>query len=232
MEILRTEDLKKKYGEGENEVWALKGITISAEKGEFISIVGPSGSGKSTLLHLIGGLDSISSGKIYIEEKDISELSEEELSKFRRQKVGFIFQFYNLIPVLTVEENILLPILLDEKEPDMEYIDGVLKFLNIKDKKNKLPNQLSGGEQQRVAIARAVANKPAIILADEPTGNLDTKTGSEVMELLRDLNKEYDQTILMVTHDLKLAKQADRTITLVDGKIEKEEHNANRGHIC
>lgn len=227
MEILRTEDLKKKYGEGENEVWALKGITISAEKGEFISIVGPSGSGKSTLLHLIGGLDSISSGKIYIEEKDISELSEEELSKFRRQKVGFIFQFYNLIPVLTVEENILLPILLDEKEPDMEYIDDVLKFLNIKDKKNKLPNQLSGGEQQRVAIARAVANKPAIILADEPTGNLDTKTGSEVMELLRDLNKEYDQTMLMVTHDLKLAKQADRTITLVDGKTEKEEHNAN-----
>ncbi|PNS00185.1 peptide ABC transporter ATP-binding protein [Petrotoga mexicana DSM 14811] len=232
MEILRTEDLKKKYGEGENEVWALKGITISAEKGEFISIVGPSGSGKSTLLHLIGGLDSISSGKIYIEEKDISELSEEELAKFRRQKVGFIFQFYNLIPVLTVEENILLPILLDEKEPDMEYIDGVLKFLNIKDKTNKLPNQLSGGEQQRVAIARALANKPAIILADEPTGNLDTKTGSEVMELLRDLNKEYDQTMLMVTHDLKLAKQADRTITLVDGKTEKEEHNANRGHIC
>ncbi len=232
MEILRTEDLKKKYGEGENEVWALKGITISAEKGEFISIVGPSGSGKSTLLHLIGGLDNISSGKIYIEEKDISELSEEELSKFRRQKVGFIFQFYNLIPVLTVEENILLPILLDEKEPDMEYIDGVLKFLNIKNKKNKLPNQLSGGEQQRVAIARAVANKPAIILADEPTGNLDTKTGSEVMKLLRDLNKEYDQTMLMVTHDLKLAKQADRTVTLIDGKIEKEEHNANRGHIC
>ncbi|ABX32217.1 ABC transporter related [Petrotoga mobilis SJ95] len=227
MEILRTEDLKKKYGEGENEVWALKGITISSEKGEFISIVGPSGSGKSTLLHLIGGLDSISSGKIYIEEKDISELSEEELSKFRRQKVGFIFQFYNLIPVLTVEENILLPILLDEKEPDRGYIDDVLKFLNIKDKKNKLPSQLSGGEQQRVAIARAVVNKPAIILADEPTGNLDTKTGSEVMELLRDLNKEYDQTILMVTHDLKLAKQADRTITLVDGKIEKEEHNAN-----
>lgn len=227
MEILRTEDLKKKYGEGENEVWALKGITISAERGEFISIVGPSGSGKSTLLHLIGGLDSISSGKIYIEGKDISELSEEELSKFRRQKVGFIFQFYNLIPVLTVEENILLPILLDEKEPDRGYIDDVLKFLNIKDKKNKLPSQLSGGEQQRVAIARAVVNKPAIILADEPTGNLDTKTGSEVMELLRDLNKEYDQTILMVTHDLKLAKQADRTITLVDGKIEKEEHNAN-----
>lgn len=227
MEILRTEDLKKKYGEGENEVWALKGITISSEKGEFISIVGPSGSGKSTLLHLIGGLDSISSGKIYIEEKDISELSEEELSKFRRQKVGFIFQFYNLIPVLTVEENILLPILLDEKEPDRGYIDDVLKFLNIKDKKNKLPSQLSGGEQQRVAIARAVVNKPAIILADEPTGNLDTKTGSEVMELLRDLNKEYDQTMLMVTHDLKLAKQADRTITLVDGKTEKEEHNAN-----
>lgn len=227
MEILRTEDLKKQYGEGENEVWALNGVSISVDKGEFVSIVGPSGSGKSTLLHLIGALDNITSGKIYIDGKDISKLSDEELAKFRRQKIGFIFQFYNLISVLTVKENILLPILLDEKEPDIKYIEEILTFLKIKEKINKLPNQLSGGEQQRVAIARAVANKPTIILADEPTGNLDTKTGSEVMKLLRDLNKEYEQTMIMVTHDLNLAKQADRIITLVDGKIEKEEYGAN-----
>ncbi|MBK1809691.1 ABC transporter ATP-binding protein [Clostridium sp. YIM B02505] len=223
MEILRVENLTKKYGKGNNEIAALDCVNFSVNKGEFLAIVGPSGSGKSTLLHLLGGVDNPTSGKVYIDGIDIYGLKEEELSILRRRKVGFVFQFYNLIPVLTAEENITMPVLLDNRKPDKKYIEEILEILGVKDRKNHLPSELSGGQQQRVSIGRALANKPSIILADEPTGNLDTKNSKEIMELLRYSVKKYNQTLILITHDLNIAKMADRVLTIVDGKIVNNE---------
>jgi putative ABC transport system ATP-binding protein len=223
MEILKTTNLTKTYGVGETKVEALKNIDISVKQGEFVAIVGASGSGKSTMLHLLGGLDRPSEGKVMIDGKDIYELSEKELSVFRRRKIGFIFQFYNLIPVLTAEENITLPLLLDNKNVDQEYIKELLELLGLKDRKNHLPNELSGGQQQRVSIGRALSYKPSIILADEPTGNLDSKNSRDVMELLTFSVRKYHQTLILITHDLDIAAQADRVITIEDGAIVKDE---------
>lgn len=223
MEILRTIDLCKSYGKNETKVEALKNVNISINQGEFVAVVGPSGSGKSTLLHLLGGVDSPTSGKVIIDDTDIYSLKEKELSIFRRRKVGFVFQFYNLIPVLTAEENLLMPLLLDNKKPDMKYIEELLTILNIKERRHHLPSQLSGGQQQRVSIGRALAYKPSIILADEPTGNLDSKNSKEIIELLRYSVKKFNQTLMVITHDLNIAKQADRVISIEDGIIAKDE---------
>lgn len=223
MDILKTIDLLKTYGSGETKVEALKKTNISIKEGEFVAVVGPSGSGKSTLLHLLGGLDRPTGGKAVIDGKDIYSLTETELSIFRRRKVGFIFQFYNLIPVLTAEENITLPLLLDNKKIDRDYIDGIIGLLGLNDRRNHLPNQLSGGQQQRVSIGRALAYKPSIIFADEPTGNLDRKSGKEVVELLRLSVQKYHQTLVIITHDLDIASQADRIISLEDGSVVKDE---------
>ena len=223
MEILRTIDLCKSYGKNETKVEALKNVNISIKQGEFVAVVGPSGSGKSTLLHLLGGVDSPTSGKVIIDDTDIYSLREKELSIFRRRKVGFVFQFYNLIPVLTAEENLLMPLLLDNKKPDMKYIEELLTILNIKERRHHLPSQLSGGQQQRVSIGRALAYKPSIILADEPTGNLDSKNSKEIIELLRYSVKKFNQTLIVITHDLNIAKQADRVISIEDGIIAKDE---------
>jgi putative ABC transport system ATP-binding protein len=223
MEILKTINLTKAYGALETKVEALKGLDISIKQGEFIAVVGASGSGKSTLLHLLGGLDRPSEGRVIIDGKDIYELSEKELSVFRRRKIGFIFQFYNLIPVLTAEENITLPLLLDNKKVDEKYIKELLELLGLKDRKNHLPNELSGGQQQRVSIGRALSYKPSIILADEPTGNLDSKNSRDVMELLTFSVRKYHQTLILITHDLDIASQADRIITIEDGAIVKDE---------
>lgn len=223
MEILKTINLTKAYGAGETKVEALKGVDISIKQGEFIAVVGASGSGKSTLLHLLGGLDRPSEGRVIIDGKDIYELSEKELSVFRRRKIGFIFQFYNLIPVLTAEENITLPLLLDNKKVDEEYIKELLELLGLKDRKNHLPNELSGGQQQRVSIGRALSYKPSIILADEPTGNLDSKNSRDVMELLTFSVRKYHQTLILITHDMDIASQADRIITIEDGAVVKDE---------
>ena len=221
MEILRVENLKKIYGEGENEVRAVDDISFSVEKGEFVAIVGASGSGKSTLLHLIGGVDKPTSGKVFIDGQDIYELDEEKLAIFRRREVGLIYQFYNLIPILNVEENITLPCNLDGKEVREEHLEKVLKTLKLEDRRKHLPNELSGGQQQRVSIGRAIINNPAIILADEPTGNLDSKSSDEIISLLKLSNKKYNQTIIMITHNEKIALEADRIITIDDGKIVK-----------
>ncbi|MBL4936525.1 ABC transporter ATP-binding protein [Clostridium sp. YIM B02515] len=223
MEVLRVENLSKKYGKGENEVVALDNISFSVDKGEFTAIVGPSGSGKSTLLHLLGGVDKPTSGKVFIDDLDIYELKEKQLSILRRRKVGFIFQAYNLIPVLTAEENILMPLLLDNKKADKPYIDELLSILDLKERRKHLPSELSGGQQQRVSIGRALSNKPSIILADEPTGNLDTKNSKEVLELLKYSAKKYNQTLILITHDLNIASMADRIISIVDGKISSDE---------
>ena len=223
MEILKVENLDKSYGKGEAKVDALKNINLSINKGEFVAIVGPSGSGKSTLLHLIGGVDKPTSGKVYINNVDIYSLKEKDLSIFRRRNVGLIYQFYNLIPVLSAKENILLPAELDNRKIDKEYLDDLLKTLGLKERENHLPNELSGGQQQRTSIGRALINRPEVILADEPTGNLDSKNSKEVLELLKLSVKKYNQTLIMITHDLNIALQADRVITIEDGIIKSDE---------
>ena len=219
MIILSTENLKKTYGKGETEVKALNDVTLEVEQGEFVSIVGTSGSGKSTLLHMLGGLDRPTSGTVRVEGKDIFSLKDEELTIFRRRKIGFIFQNYNLVPSLNVYENIVLPVQLDGREPDKKYIDLIIETLGLSEKLENLSNNLSGGQQQRVAIARALASKPAIILADEPTGNLDSKTSQDVMGLLKVTSTKFSQTIVMITHNEEIAQMADRIIRIEDGKI-------------
>ncbi len=223
MELLRCENLTKTYGSGATMITALNLINISVQKGEFIAIVGASGSGKSTLLHLLGGVDRPSEGKILIEDTDIATLNEEQLSVFRRRKVGLIYQFYNLIPTLNVQKNILLPMLLDGRKPDEERFSEIVTTLGLTDRLNHLPGQLSGGQQQRVAIARALIYRPAILLADEPTGNLDRKNSEETVELLKLSNNRYKQTILLITHDEKIALEANRIITIEDGGIISDE---------
>lgn len=223
MEILKTIDLCKSYGKGETKVDALANVNLSINQGEFVAVVGPSGSGKSTLLHLLGGVDKPTSGKVILDNTDIYSLKEKELSILRRRKIGFIFQFYNLIPVLTAEENISMPILLDNKKENTEYLDELMSILGLQDRRHHLPSQLSGGQQQRVSIGRALAYKPSIVLADEPTGNLDSKNSKEIIELLRYSVKKYNQTLIVITHDLNIAKQADRIINIEDGVIVKNE---------
>ena len=222
MEILKVENLSKVYGEGGTRVTALDNVSFSVEKGEFLAIVGASGSGKSTLLHLIGGVDRPTSGKVFIDGKDIYKFNDDELAIFRRRKVGLIYQFYNLIPILNVEENILLPLNLDNREADKNKLDELLNLLGLSDRRKHLPSELSGGQQQRTSIARSMITNPNIILADEPTGNLDTKASDEIVELLKKSNREYNQTIIMITHNMEIAKQADRIIKLEDGKIIEE----------
>lgn len=219
MVILSTNSLKKIYGAGENEVHALDGVDLKVEKGEFAAVVGTSGSGKSTLLHMLGGLDRPTSGTVTVDGKDIFALKDEELTIFRRRKIGFVFQNYNLVPVLNVYENILLPVQLDGNEPDRKYVDQIIDMLGLSSKLQNLPNNLSGGQQQRVAIARALAAKPAIILADEPTGNLDSKTSQDVLSLLKVSSQKFVQTIVMITHNEEIAQLADRIIRIEDGKI-------------
>lgn len=223
MEILKVKNLTKSYGKGEAKVDALKNINLSINKGEFVAIVGPSGSGKSTLLHLIGGVDKPTSGKVFVNDVDIYTLKAKDLSIFRRRNVGLIYQFYNLIPVLSAKENILLPAELDNRKIDKAYLDDLLKTLGLKERKNHLPNELSGGQQQRTSIGRALINRPAIVLADEPTGNLDSKNSKEVLELLKLSVKKYNQTLIMITHDANIALQADRVITIEDGMIKVDE---------
>ena len=219
MEILKVENLCKNYGKGETLVRAVDNISFSIEKGEFVAIVGSSGSGKSTLLHLIGGVDRPTSGKVYIEGKDIYSLNDDALAIFRRRQVGIIYQFYNLIPILNIEENITLPCELDGKKTDKKQLSELLTTLGLTKRRTHLPNQLSGGQQQRVSIGRSLINNPSIVLADEPTGNLDSKASEEIVELLRLSNKKYNQTIVIITHDLEIAKLADRVIKIEDGKI-------------
>lgn len=219
MTILETKDLRKQYGEGENIVNALDGVNLKIENGEFVAIVGTSGSGKSTLLHMLGGLDYPTSGKVFIDGNDIFNLKDEELTIFRRRKIGFVFQNYNLIPTLNVYDNIVLPIGLDGNSPDSEYVDKIISSLGLGSKLENLPNNLSGGQQQRVSIARALAAKPAIVLADEPTGNLDSKTSQDVLGLLKVTSNKFKQTIVMITHDEEIAQLADRVIRIEDGKI-------------
>ena len=223
MEILRVENLSKIYGKGKNKVVAVDDVNFSVEKGEFVAIVGRSGGGKSTLLHLIGGVDEASNGNIFIDNTKVSNLSKDKMAVFRRRNIGIIYQFYNLIPILSVKENITLPLLLDNKTIDEKLLDDTIKYVGLERRVNHLPNELSGGEQQRVSIARAIITKPLLILADEPTGNLDTKRSKEIIDLLKKYNKEYNQTIILITHDLNVAKEADRIITIEDGKIIKDE---------
>ena len=219
MAILETYNLKKIYGCGENEVHALDDVSLEVEQGEFVSVVGTSGSGKSTLLHMLGGLDRPDDGDVFVDGKDIFSLGDEALTIFRRRKIGFVFQNYNLVPSLNVYENIVLPVQLDGREPDRKYIDSIIETLGLTEKLDNLPNNLSGGQQQRVAIARALAAKPAIILADEPTGNLDSKTSQDVMGLLKITGERFSQTIVMITHNEEIAQMADRIIRIEDGKI-------------
>lgn len=219
MEVLNIQGLKKYYGKGENQVKALDDVSFSVKKGEFVAVIGASGSGKSTLLHMMGGLDRPTEGKVIIKDKDIYNLNDDKLSIFRRRNIGFIFQFFNLVPVLNVEENIGLPALLDNHKLDNQFLDEIIKTLGLEERRNHIPAELSGGQQQRVSIARALINKPSIILADEPTGNLDSKTSKEVIELLKFTAKKYDQTLIIITHDPKVAEEADRVITISDGKI-------------
>ena len=222
MEILKVENLTKVYGKDNNKVVALDNVSFPVEKGEFVAIVGASGSGKSTLLHLIGGVDTPTSGKVFIDGQDIYKLNSDKLAIFRRREVGLIYQFYNLIPILTVEENITLPLELDNRKVDKFELNEIIKLLGLERRRNHLPNELSGGQQQRTSIGRAIITKPAIILADEPTGNLDSKASEEVVTLLQKMNKDYKQTIIMITHNLEIASYADRIITIEDGKIVKE----------
>ena len=223
MEILRVENLTKVYGSGNNKVVALDNVSFSVEKGEFVSIVGASGSGKSTLLHLLGGVDRPTSGKVLINDTDIFKMNDDELAIFRRRQVGLIYQFYNLIPILNLRENITLPLELDNKRVSDEEVDNLIKMLGLDKRSKHLPNELSGGEQQRTSIGRALISRPAIVLADEPTGNLDTKASEEIVSLLKKSNKEMKQTIIMITHNLELAKVADKIIEIADGRIVGEE---------
>lgn len=225
MEILRVEHLTKKYGKGDNEVIAVNDMSFTVNKGEFVAIVGSSGSGKSTLLHLLGGVDRPTSGKVFIDDQNIYELSDDNLAIFRRRQVGLIYQFYNLIPILNVEENITLPCDLDGKNVNKEQLKELLKTLGLENRVKHLPNQLSGGQQQRVSIGRAMINNPALMLADEPTGNLDSKASDEIISLLKLSNKKFNQTVVIITHDLEIAKEAERVITIEDGKIIKDERN-------
>lgn len=222
MEILKVENLTKTYGSGKNLVHAVDDVSFSVEKGEFVAIVGASGSGKSTLLHLIGGVDRPTSGKIFVDGNDISKMNDDKLAVFRRRQVGIVYQFYNLIPILTVEENITLPCDLDGRGVDRERLEMILDSFGLRARRKHLPNQLSGGQQQRTSIARALINNPSLVLADEPTGNLDSKSSEEVMSMLKMCNQSYGQTVIMITHNLDIAKQADRIITISDGKIVEE----------
>ena len=222
MEILKVENLIKTYGSGENLVNAVDDVSFSVEKGEFVAIVGASGSGKSTLLHLIGGVDRPTSGKIFVDGNDISKMNDDKLAVFRRRQVGIVYQFYNLIPILTVEENITLPCDLDGRGVDRERLEMILDSFGLRARRKHLPNQLSGGQQQRTSIARALINNPSLVLADEPTGNLDSKSSEEVMSMLKMCNQSYGQTVIMITHNLDIAKQVDRIITISDGKIVEE----------
>ena len=223
MEILRVQNLSKVYGKGENKVVALDNVSFSVEKGEFVAIVGASGSGKSTLLHLVGGVDRPTKGKVFIDGKNIYEMNDDKLAIFRRRQVGLIYQFYNLIPILNVEENITLPLELDNREVDKKTLKELLELLGLEHRSKHLPNELSGGQQQRVSIGRALITNPAIILADEPTGNLDSKSSDEIVALLKKSNKEYNQTIIMITHNMEIAKEADRIIKIEDGRIVEED---------
>ncbi|WP_028532815.1 ABC transporter ATP-binding protein [Paenibacillus sp. UNC217MF] len=223
MDILRIEHLSKQYGKGESAVTALDDVSFSVRKGEFVAIIGPSGSGKSTLLHMLGGVDRPTSGKVFVQDTDMYALDETQLAIFRRRQIGLIYQFFNLIPVLTVEENMTLPLLLDKQQVDKKQLDVLVGTLNLKHRLNHLPNQLSGGQQQRVSIGRALISNPAIMLADEPTGNLDSKNSSEIVDLLKMLNKTYQQTLIVITHDERIALQADRIISIEDGRIAKDE---------
>lgn len=223
MEILRVENLTKIYGKGENAVHALDGVSFSVKKGEFIAIIGPSGSGKSTLLHILGGVDRPTSGTVLMDGKDVYAQNEEQLAIFRRRQVGLIYQFYNLIPVLNVTENITLPVLMDGQQVNQERLSELMETLQLTGRENHLPNQLSGGQQQRVSIGRALMNAPAVVLADEPTGNLDSKNSREIVSLLKLSNEKYGQTVLIITHDESIALQADRIISIEDGKITRDE---------
>lgn len=222
MEVLRTEELTREYGFGDNKVVALNHVSFSVEEGEFVTILGPSGSGKSTLLHLLGSVDKPTFGKVYIGGQSIYEMKERELTAFRRREIGQIYQFYNLIPVLNVEENICLPMLLDHRQAERKDLDELLELLGLTERVNHLPSELSGGQQQRVAIGRALISKPKLILADEPTGNLDQKNSREIIKLFRELNEKYGQTILLITHDEKIAEQAERILVIEDGRIVKD----------
>ncbi|MDD5999689.1 MAG: ABC transporter ATP-binding protein [Lachnospiraceae bacterium] len=219
MDIVTMEQVTKVYGENETRVWGLHNVDLTVEKGETLAIVGASGSGKSTLLHVMGGVDTPTSGRIVVDGKDITKMNDEQMSVFRRRKIGFVFQAYHLIPVLSVEENIMMPILLDHRKPDKEYVEHIMELLGIIDRRKHLPNQLSGGQQQRAAIARALANRPALILADEPTGALDSKNGNEVIALLQNSVKQLNQTLVLITHNIDLAREADRIVKIADGEI-------------
>lgn len=225
MNILEVKNLSKIYGKGDTLVKAVDDVSFSVEQGEFVAIIGPSGSGKSTLLHIMGGVDIPTSGSVVIDGTDITKLNETALSIFRRRQIGLVYQFYNLIPILTVEENLTLPLLLDGRKPNKEQIDYLVKNLGLEERLNYLPNQLSGGQQQRVSIGRALANNPAIVLADEPTGNLDSENSREIVNLLRKFNREHNQTVIIITHDEKIAQSADRVIAIEDGKIVRDEVN-------
>ncbi len=223
MEILKVENLCKTYGKGENQVKALDDVSFSVKRGEFIAIIGPSGSGKSTLLHILGGVDKPTSGKVYMEGSDVYRQNDEQLSIFRRRQVGLIYQFYNLIPVLNVTENITLPVMMDGQKVNEERLESLITTLKLNGRENHLPNQLSGGQQQRVSIGRALMNSPSVVLADEPTGNLDSKNSQEIIDLLKYYNKEYNQTLIIITHDESIALQADRILSIEDGKITRDE---------
>ena len=223
MKILEVNHLSKTYGKGDTMVKALDDVSFTVEQGEFVAIIGPSGSGKSTLLHILGGVDTPTSGSVIIGDEDISKLNETSLAVFRRRQIGLVYQFYNLIPILTVEENLTLPLLLDGRKPDKRQIDSLVNRLGLSKRLNHLPNQLSGGQQQRVSIGRALINNPALMLADEPTGNLDSENSKEIVSLLRQFNKELNQTVIIITHDEKIALSADRIISIEDGKITRDE---------
>ncbi len=222
MDIVTMEHVTKVYGENDTRVWGLHDVSLTIQQGEIVSVVGASGSGKSTLLHVMGGVDAPTSGKIVVDGKDITKLNDEQMAVFRRRKIGFVFQAYHLIPVLSVEENITMPILLDHRKPDKEYVEHIMEMLGLQDRRKHLPNQLSGGQQQRTAIARALANRPSLILADEPTGALDSKNGSEVIALLQNSVKQLNQTLVLITHNIDLAREADRIIKIADGEIVEE----------
>lgn len=223
MEVLKAENVSKIYGSGDNRIVALDQVSFSVSQGEFVAIIGPSGSGKSTLLHILGGVDYPTSGKVYMNGQDIYQQKEEQLAIFRRREVGLIYQFYNLIPILNVVENMTLPVQMDGKKPDPDYLQELLHTLGLNGRENSLPNQLSGGQQQRVSIGRALMNSPAVVLADEPTGNLDAENSREIIELLKTSNKKFHQTLLVITHDEKIALEADRILSIRDGKIVKDE---------
>lgn len=227
MELLKIENLCKVYGKGENEVKAVDGVSFSVPKGQMVAVIGASGSGKSTLLHIIGAVDRPTSGKVFLDGQDVFQQNNRELAIFRRRQVGLIYQFYNLIPVLTAEENITLPLLMDGRKPDKAHLEKILDMLGLKERRNHLPSQMSGGQQQRVSIGRAIFTSPQVILADEPTGNLDSKNSAEIMELFRRSNRELKQTILIITHDEHIAEQCDRIIVLSDGKIISDETNGS-----